>query len=287
MTSLAFDYERPETVETAIALLAVPGSIVLAGGQSLVPLLNRRLLRPTRVIDISRIQKLRTIELDAGTLMIGAASRLADIQKDEALAYFPLLAEAIASTANPSIRNRATLVGNLVRANAMSELTVVCVALGATLIIGSQSGTRPVAVADFLLGHHSSAIDAGEIVLRLDIPRPGGASGAAFSEISSRASSTPLVCVAASLESDPGGTITSARIVAGGVHGKPLRCPNSEAALLGRKAADAAQQAFAEQFAPSPELVNAQYAVDVLPVVIGRAVTRALAQINVSSAQDT
>ena len=276
MTSLAFDYERPDTVERAVALLATPGSIVLAGGQSLVPLLNRRMVTPTRVIDITRVAELRRIELGERILSIGAAARLADIEKDSALAHFPLLTEAIASTANPSIRNRATLIGNLVRANAKSELTVVCVALDATLVIGGQGAMRSVAVADFLLGHHSSAVGAGEIVLRVEIPRTRVQStGSAFSEIASRSSATPLVCVAAFLEGDAKGAITGARVVAGGIAGKPLRCERTERALLGRQAADASRQHFVEDFVPSPDLVNAGYALDVLPVVIGRAIARA------------
>src|SRR5258708_5110362 len=125
MTSLPFDYERPDSLKQALSLIAEPGSVVLAGGQSLVPLLNRRVVTPKRIVDITRIPDLKKIELGDDVMRIGAIVRLADIEKHAALAHFPLLAEAIASTASPAIRNRAPLIGNLVRASAMSELAVV------------------------------------------------------------------------------------------------------------------------------------------------------------------
>ncbi|WP_454628587.1 FAD binding domain-containing protein [Bradyrhizobium cenepequi] len=280
MTSLAFDYERPATVAAAMDLLAEPGSIVLAGGQSLVPLLNRRAVTPKRVVDITRISELREIALDGDVLRIGAAVRLAEIEKSPVLKHFPLLAEVIASTASPPIRNRATLVGNLVRANAMSELTVACVALDASLVIGSQTATRSVPAGAFFLGHHASAVGAGEIVLRVELPRSSAAFvGSTFSEISNRAGAPPIVCVAVCLDVDRGCLITAARIVAGGIAARPMRCLKTEAALVGKPCADAAQYVVAEDIPPAAELHNASYAADVLPVVIKRAVTRACAGI--------
>ncbi len=238
MTSLPFDYERPDSVKQALSLIADPGSVVLAGGQSLVPLLNRRVVTPKRIVDITRIPDLKKIELGDDVMRIGAIVRLADIEKHAALAHFPLLAEAIASTASPAIRNRATLIGNLVRASAMSELAVVSVALGARLVIGQKGGTRSSAVADFLVGHHSSG-------------------------------------VASYLEADAKGVIVKARIVAGGIAGKPTRCAKSEAALIGQASADVAGCLVAEDITFAPELPHAAYALEVLPVVMSRAVARA------------
>ncbi len=279
MTSLAFDYERPDSVEEALRLVAAPGSVVLAGGQSLVPLLERRLVRPERVVDITRIAALRAIDVRADGLRIGAAVRLTEIERHPALDRLPLLAEAVASTASPAIRNRATLVGNLVRANAMSELGVVCVALDAQLVIGQAGATRAIAVADFFKGHHACAVEAGEIVLHLDIPWPSSLTGTAFAEIAARAGTTPLVSVAAIVETDGGGTITKARIVAGGVSGKPIRCAKCEAGLIGRTATAALDAIVPETIASEAVLPDAAYALEVLPVVIGRAVARAIKNI--------
>jgi aerobic carbon-monoxide dehydrogenase medium subunit len=275
MTSQAFDYTRPDSIDDALSLLATPGSVVLAGGQSLVPLLNRRAVTPSRLVDITRLAELRKIELDGDVLRIGAAVRLAAIEKDLALVHFPLVAEAIASTASPAIRNRATLIGNLMRANAMSELAVVCVALGARLFIGRKGARRSISVADFLVGHHARAVDAGEMVLHLEIPRPLAASGTAFEEISARAGATPLICVAAVIEVDAKGVISKAHIVAGGIAGRPVHCAKSEAALTGQPLTGAAQRVVAEDVAPAAELPQAAYALEVLPVVMGRAVARA------------
>ena len=275
MTSLPFDYERPDSLKQALSLIAEPGSVVLAGGQSLVPLLNRRVVTPKRIVDITRIPDLKKIELGDDVMRIGAIVRLADIEKHAALAHFPLLAEAIASTASPAIRNRATLIGNLVRASAMSELAVACVALGARLVIGEKSGTRSSAVIDFLVGHHSSGVREGEMVLYAEIPRPKGPTGAAFSEIASRAGAPPLICVASYLEADAEGVIVKARIVAGGIAGKPTRCAKSEAALIGQALADVAGCLVAEDITFAPELPHAAYALEVLPVVMSRAVARA------------
>jgi carbon-monoxide dehydrogenase medium subunit len=276
MTALAFDYQRPNSVDDALSLIAAPGSVVLAGGQSLVPLLNSRVVTPKLLVDITRIADLRRLEFEGDVLRIGAVARLAGIEKHPALAHFPLLAEAIASTASPAIRNRATLIGNLVRASAMSELTVVCVALGAKLVIGQKGGTRTTAVSDFLVGHHASAVRADEIVLHLEIPRPTGPSGTAFAEIAARAGATPLVCVAACIEADAEGIVSKARIVAGGIAGRPVHCAKSETALTGQPSAGAAQRLVAEDIVPAAELPYATYALEVLPVVMDRAVTRAV-----------
>jgi aerobic carbon-monoxide dehydrogenase medium subunit len=272
-----FTYERPSSIAGALTLLSVPGSIVLAGGQSLVPLLARRAIRPTQVVDITGIAELKRIEWHGDDLRIGAAACLSELARSAALASFPLLGEAVRSTANPPVRNRATLIGNLVRAHGSSELTVASVALDAKVVIGSISTNRIVPLADFLLGHHSSAVEAGELVLRLELPRSKASLvGAAFSEIAARSGAPPLVCVAVRLEADNAGTITTARIVAGGIGGKPLRCSATEAAIVGKKVSEAEAAVAIETFVPTSELPDADYALEVLPIVMRRAVLRAV-----------
>lgn len=278
MTLSAFAYEKPTSIEQAIALLAVPGSVALAGGHSLIPLLNGRDISPTTVIDISQISELRQIGLDAACLRIGAAARLSEILKSDALAEFPLLSEALMSTANPTIRNRATLVGNLVRANPFSELAVAVVALDARIVIGRNGETRVMAASDFIIGPHVSAIGAGDIVIAVEFPRPKAAMlGCAFSEITVRASAPPLICVAARIEADAQSTITDACLVVGGITGRPARCVKFEAVLKGGSVeAAAAHQIPAEGLVALPELPSATYAFEVLPVVLKRAVARAI-----------
>jgi CO/xanthine dehydrogenase FAD-binding subunit len=276
MPAAAFDYERPDSLERAIALLAVPGAVPLAGGQSLIPLLNSRSTTPRCIVDISRIAELRQIEMDGAVLRVGAAVRLAEIEKNALVADFPLLAEAIASTASPAIRNRATLVGNLVRASPQSELPVAVVALDATLVIEGKGMARRIAAADFFLGPHCPAIGDGEIVVRVEFPRRASMpSAGAFCEICPRAGAPPLICVAIRLELDDG-VIAAASVVAGGITGRPSRCTNTEAALLGHTAATATGGTATEDLVPLPDLPSANYALEVLPIVIERAVTRAV-----------
>jgi carbon-monoxide dehydrogenase medium subunit len=278
MTSSAFDYEKPTNIQQAIALLSVPRAVALAGGQSLIPLLNRRSIAPKTVVDISQIPELRKIGLDHAFFQIGAAARLSEIQRSPALAEFPLLSEALMSTANPTIRNRATLVGNLVRANPFSELSIAVVALDAQIVIGGVGKTRKIAASDFFVGPYVSAIGEGEIVIAVEFPRPKGAlMGCSFSEITARASAPPLICVAARIGADAQAIITDAYLVVGGITGRPARCVNLEAALKGASVqAAAASQIPTENLVASPELSSSDYALGVLPVVLERAVARAI-----------
>jgi aerobic carbon-monoxide dehydrogenase medium subunit len=278
MTSSVFDYEKPTSIQQAITLLSVPGAVALAGGQSLIPLLNRRSITPKTVVDISQIPELRNIGLHYAFFRIGAAARLSEIQRSPALAEFPLLSEALKSTANPTIRNRATLVGNLVRANPFSELAVAVVALDAQIVIGGFGKTRKIAASDFFVGPHVSAIGEGEIVIAVEFPRPKGAlMGCSFSEITARASAPPLICVAVRIEADAQAIITDTCLVVGGITGRPARCVNLEAVLKGTSVqAAAASQVPTENLVASPELSSADYALEVLPVVLERAVVRAI-----------
>jgi len=274
-----FDYAAPETLDEALELLGSAGAEAraLAGGQSLIPLLNSRSTTPRCIVDISRIAELRQIEMDGAVVRVGAAVRLAEIEKNALVANFPLLAEAIASTASPAIRNRATLVGNLVWASPQSELPVAVVALDATLVIEGKGIPRRIAAADFFLGPRCPAIGDGEIVVRVEFPRRASMpSASAFCEIGPRAGAPPLVCVAIRLELDNDGVIAAASVVAGGITGRPSRCTNTEAALIGHTAATATGGPATEDLVPLPDLSSANYALEVLPIVIDRAVTRAV-----------
>lgn len=281
--SVMFDLARPDTLDAAKQMLATPGAVVLAGGQSLVPLLSQRAIAPRLVIDISRIDDLRRVAWDGDVLRIGAMATLSGVLKSEAMQSFPLLAAGIASTANPGVRNRATLVGNLVRANALGELSTVAVALAGRLLIESAKDRRVVAAQDFFLSHFRSAVAADEIVVSVEFPAPASPHrGAGFSEITHRAGIPPMVCVAANLEADAGGTIVRARIAAGGVQDRPVRCLRNEAALTGMPWDKAEGAITSEDIVPAGTLRHASYASEVLPVVIRRAVNQAVAILKAS-----
>jgi len=280
MTLPDFAYVRPDTVEQALALLAEDGAMALAGGQSLVALLAERQVAPRTLVDLGRLAELRHLETQADCLWVGAGVSLATLAA--AASVPPLLREAIASVGSPPVRNRATLAGNLIRANPTSELPVAAVALGARLVLCGPAGRREVPADGFFLAPYITALVAGELVLGVSLPHsPAPCTGSAFAEIALRAGAPPLIAVAACIETDQTGIVTAARLVAGGITGVPQRCPRAEAALLGRPVAEAVSAlagAAQDRFVPSPELEHAAYAGEVLPVVLRRAVTAAAAR---------
>lgn len=278
MKSAAFDYASPGTIEEALVLITSPDAMVLAGGQSLVPMLGDRSAAPAIVVDIGRIGELRRIEATPQGLVFGAMVRLAEV----ADAGPPLLAEAVASVGSPAIRNRGTLVGNLVRASPNSELPVAAVALDARLRLQRRDAVRELPAEAFFLAANRTAVTPGEMVTAVIFPSgPATGCGQAFVEIAIRAGAPPLVCVAAHLEADPGGRLTRVRIVVGGITGVPARCAAAEAALAGQLATEVLSRlaTTTETIEASPGLPEAAYALDVLPVLLRRAVTVALGRL--------
>lgn len=289
MTPAAFDYARPDTVGDALALLARDGAVALAGGQSLVPLLADRSLTPSLVVDLGRIAALRGIERLPLGLRVGAVVRLAEIAASPLAAGLPLLTEAIASVATPAIRNRGTLAGNLVRASPNGELPVAAVALDARLVLERPGGERTVAARDFFLGPHRVAAAGGELVVAVLFPSDATSqTGSAFVEVAARRGAPPLACVAARLDADGCGLITRARLVAGGITGVPERLEAAEAALVGARAGDAPDRIAAgvASSPPSPDLPDAPYAAEVLPVLLRRAVAIAASRLSAQPERD-
>lgn len=274
MKSTAFDYTRAHSLDEALTLLGAPGAMPLAGGHSLVPQLNERALRPDRLVDLSRIDALRRIDSEGGVLRIGAAVRLAELLVHPAVQAWPLLIEALRSTASPAVRSRATLVGNLVRASPNSELPVAARALGARLSIAGPAGVREIDVEDFFVAPHRVAIDQGELVTAIAFAKSPGARAQAFAEIATRNSAPPLVCVAVALALDPAGLIERASVVAGGITGVPSCCARTEAALIGRALDQATGLVQCEELTPLAQLATSAYALQVLPVLIGRALAQ-------------
>lgn len=283
MSAITFGLERPETLDAAKQMIATPGAVLLAGGQSLIPLLNQRVVKPNVVVDISRIAELKQINWNGQCLSIGAMVTLSALQNSKAITLFPLLAEGIASTANPPVRNRATLVGNLVRANALGELSTICVALAGQFVLENSSGARIVSADEFFLSHLRSAVQENEIVVRVEFPGLDYTQrGTGFAEITHRAGIPPMVCVAVNLKVDTAGRISNARIAAGGILERPMRCAKSEAAMVGVHYEEAAQAIESEDAQPAAELRYASYAIEVLPIVVRRAMGQAVAAITSS-----
>jgi carbon-monoxide dehydrogenase medium subunit len=209
-----FAYHRPETVAEALAVLAEVGhdGKVLAGGQSLVPLLNMRLAAPAHLVDVNRLAELDVVAREPDGVRVGALARHARVEHDRAAAdAVPLLGQAIADIAHTAIRNRGTVVGSLVHADPAAELPAVLVLLGGTMELASAGGPRRVAAADFFLGPLESAVRPGELATSALFPAPPAGSGSAWLEVARRHGDYAVCGVGVLVELDQGLRVGPAR----------------------------------------------------------------------------
>ena len=212
MKPAPFAYVRPGTLEEALeALAADPGAKVLAGGQSLVPLLSMRLAAPSRLVDINGLPDLDRVRTDADGVRLGALARHADVlADDDAGRVQPLLPLALANVAHATIRNRGTTVGSLVHADAAAEMPVVLRLLGGSLDVASVRGRRTIAADDLFAGPLESTLDHDEIAVEAFFPALAAGAGVGFEEIARRHGDYALCGVAGLVERD-GDRVTSAR----------------------------------------------------------------------------
>jgi carbon-monoxide dehydrogenase medium subunit len=220
-----FTYHRPSSIGESVATLAGlgGGGKVLAGGQSLVPLMSMRLSAPDHLVDINGLAELDTVEATDRRVRIGAAARQARVEHDAAVREaVPLLGRALANVAHPTIRNRGTVVGSLVHADPSAELPAVLLLLGGTMELRSPDGVRDVAAADFFLGPMSTSVRPGELAVAARFPRQPAGSGTAFVEVSRRHGDFALCGVGAVADTDADGAITSARVALVGVGGTAM-----------------------------------------------------------------
>jgi carbon-monoxide dehydrogenase medium subunit len=258
-----FDYVRPASLDEAVAALDDGGEArILAGGQSLVPLLNMRLVRPRRVVDITGIPKLGAIAQDGPGLRLGALVCHTDlIASPLARERAPLLVEAARHVGHRAIRNRGTLGGSLAHADPAAELPAAVVALAATLVVAGPGGTREVPAGEFFRGLLATALGPREILVEVRVPGPA-ATAWGFAEVARRPGDFALAGVVAVLHPAPGapGRGRPARLVAFGAGDVPVRLTAAEALLAGvaldAEAARRAGRAGAAQTAP-PDDVHA------------------------------
>jgi carbon-monoxide dehydrogenase medium subunit len=282
MKPVDFHLHRPETLVEAVALLAehVDDVKVLAGGQSLLPLLNFRLARPEHLIDIGRIAALAEIRRTPGELVVGSMVRQAQAECSLAVAvHAPLLAAALPNIAHPPIRNRGTVGGSLAHADPAAELPSVAAALDATFVAVSKRGRREIPAAEFFRTHLTTALEADELLTEIRFPCAEERTGAAFLEIGRRRGDFALVGVAAQVSLD-GDRIVEARICASGVGQVPHRCREAEDVLTGARPGSArigeAADALRESVRPSGDLhATAAYRKDVAGTLLVRAVGEA------------
>jgi carbon-monoxide dehydrogenase medium subunit len=235
MKPAAFDYVVADSVETATATLAAAGGEgkLIAGGQSLVPMLNFRLLRPAVLVDINRIASLNLIEDVGDAIRIGALTRHYQIETSPLIArYFPVLSCAMTHVAHLAIRNRGTIGGSLSHADPAAELPMMALLLDATLHIASPAGRRTVAARDFLLDALTVDLADDEMLIEIVLPKLAPATGWGFEEVSRRSGDFAIAAVAATL-TVADGVIVEARIALTGVASTALRVPKAEALLRG------------------------------------------------------
>ncbi|MGO4471569.1 xanthine dehydrogenase family protein subunit M [Arthrobacter sp. M-10] len=259
MIPSAFDYAAPATVAEALSVLADAGDDVklLAGGQSLIPVMKLRLADPAMVVDLGRIGELSGVRDDGDALLIGAMTTHHQIATDPLIAeHVPLLAKAAATVADPQVRHRGTFGGALVHADPAGDMPAPVLAADAAFILAGPEGERRVAAADFFQGYFTTAVDDGEILTHIRVPKYTGW-GAHYEKFTRVAQQWSIVAVAVMVRVE-GGTIAEARIGLTNMASTPLRATAVEQALVGaaltREAIASASAHAAEGTDPASDL---------------------------------
>ncbi|HEY2770819.1 MAG TPA: xanthine dehydrogenase family protein subunit M [Solirubrobacteraceae bacterium] len=280
-----FDYHDPQTVDDALGLLAEHGedSKVLAGGQSLVPLLNFRLASPDHLIDLSRIPELAYVNRSGGRLRIGTMTRQSTVEHSPLVAdNWPLITEALELVAHSQIRNRGTVGGSVAHADPAAELPLVFTTLDATMHLRSKGGRRSVPVSEFFLTHLTTVIEADELLVELEVPPVPAGTGWGFSEYSRRHGDFALGGASAlvTIEDD---VCTRARIGLLAAADRPLRVEAAEKVLEGEavtteSTAEAARAAVADINPTGDIHGGSEYRKQLIEGMVRRAIDKATAR---------
>jgi carbon-monoxide dehydrogenase medium subunit len=275
-----FDYKAPTTVEEALAALAESDDAkVIAGGQSLLPVLRMRLNAPELVVDLGRIDALRGIREEGDAIVIGATTTYQQLLDDPLVhEHLALLGKATETVADPQIRHRGTLGGALSHADPAGDLGAPSLALDATMVITGSGGDREVAAADFFAGLFETAVGDDELLTAIRFPKHTGW-GAHYEKFVRVSHQWSIVAVAATVKVD-GGTISEAKVGLTNMGDRPLRASGVEQALVGAAATDEAVRAAAASAAdgtnpPSDLNGDADYRRSIVPVLTRRAVLAA------------
>lgn len=282
MKPARFEYFCPDSVDEAVGLLARYGdeAKVLAGGQSLVPLMNMRLARPAIVIDINRIAALAYLRARDGVLLIGSLTRQREAERSPVVAErCPILCDALRLVGHAQIRNRGTMGGSIAHADPAAELTAILLALGGEVTARSATGTRTIAAADLFVSYLTTSLDPRELITEVRIPAPPRGAGWSWMEIARRHGDFALAGVGVVLTMR-GRTIAEARIGLTGVGPTPIRATDAERLLAGHAPSDAlwAEAAAAVQAVLSPDgdiHASAEYRRHVSGVLTRRALAQA------------
>jgi aerobic carbon-monoxide dehydrogenase medium subunit len=278
-----FDYVLPQSLDEALGILAQHGeqAKVLAGGQSLVPLLNFRLVRPTYLVDLNDIPGLDGIRVDGGRLAIGAMTRQRAVETSTLVRErCPLMAEAMPQIGHVQIRNRGTIGGSLAHADPAGELPAVVAALDGELVLRSRRGERRLTPQQFFVAYLETAAEPDELLVEARLPVTPARTGTAFLEVSRRHGDFAIVGVAATLTVDEAGICTACSIALTGVGPTPVVVREAARALVGVKpspdALDDVGRRVAGALTPDSDLhASSDYRKHLAGVLTRRALARA------------
>ena len=281
MIPAAFDYEVADSVEGALSLLAgTEGAKPLAGGHSLIPAMKLRAARPSLLVDIGPLRGELSYVRDAGEqLAIGALTRHADVATDPLLQeHCPLVSHTAGKIGDPQVRHRGTIGGSLAHGDPASDLPAVILALDADLVVRGSGGERVVPAREFFRGVWETAVEEGELLTEVRVPKLGAFTGWSYLKQTRRAQDWATVGVAVVLTRD-NGSVSDARISLVNMGGTPLRAPGAEEALTSADAAGAAAERIAEGTMPPDDVsASSEFRAHLATVVGRRAIEEALAR---------
>ena len=278
-----FDYHAPESLDEALALLgSLDDAKVMSGGQSLLPLLKLRLASPANIVDIGRIPGLDTIVEEAGCLRIGAlVSESALESSPEVAARYPILLDTARVIADPLVRNRATVCGNIAHGDPANDHPATMLALRAEVVATGPNGPRTIAIDDFFHGLFMTALAPDEILTELRIPTPPARSGGAYAKLERKVGDYAVAGAAVAITLADDGTVAGAGIGLTNLGLAPIRASGAEAALTGRRPDGDAVRAAAAAAAAAAEPVgdrrgSVRYKKNMARVLTARAIGTAL-----------
>jgi len=280
MIPAAFAYARPTTIDEALQAVASGGEDVkiMAGGQSLIPVMRLRLAAPETVVDLTKVAELRGVRDEGDAIVIGAMTTHSDVLSDPLIAqYAPLIVSATETVADRQVRHRGTFGGALAHADPAGDLPAVALALDAEFVIAGLAGRRTVPAADFFVDYLTTALEEGELLVEIRIPKLAGTWGMHYEKFNRVAQAWSIVAVAAVVRRE-GDRIVEARVGLTNMGPVPIRASGVEAALVDveatREAIAAAAQHAAEGTSPSSDLNGqADYREHLARVLTRRAVS--------------
>jgi carbon-monoxide dehydrogenase medium subunit len=279
-----FDFSAPRTLDEVLAVLAEHGdeAKVLAGGQSLIPLLKLRFAAPELVVDLNRVPGLGGVDETDGHLRIGALVRHAELARMESLAgRYGAIADAAPMIADPLVRNLGTMGGSLAHADPQGDWASVAIALGAELVARSATGERTIPAADFVTGPFTTALEPTEVLTEIRVPRPAGACGGTYLKLERKVGDFATVAAAVHLDLGADGRIARAGVALTAVGPQNIHATGAEQALAGAEPApdafDEAARLAAEAAEPASDVRgSAEYKRAVVRTFVRRGLTRAL-----------